>query len=291
MKIFVIILFLLIVQLSLFAQQANNSENGANNYFVTLGYWNDNFLVGNEINKYLKRKIFQDVDDFITTSFWMRVSFGGSNENWFIDNYLNIITNKKRHFRTDLYTIRVMHKNNYENGSMSFGGGIVSNGNYGGKRIQDLYHKSFSIQKVVMPYTQYNYLGLGLFASAKHLLTKYEQLNLFGSSSLSLLTGIGPSFWQLGFTSVYNASSEIISMQFHSGYLHYYKNPGIFKYFFDKGFIWGYITSIKVYKGFQLSVWVTGNQYGVGSQNHFGMSLTIGSDKLIPVNFDDIKYP
>jgi len=288
-----IFLFFCICIIPVIAQQKTTEfqKKEYSDFFVTIGYWNDNFYFDREVNQLFDKNIFQTDDDFLTTSLWLRLSFARNNSRWFVDTYFNIITAKEENFRTDLFSIRVMKEVNTGKELLRYGGGIVTNGDLGGEKFQNSYHKLFSIKKVILPYTREKYFGLAGYFSYRRAIYENELIRVSGSGSMSYLTGGGPAFIETGIVGLVPVIKERLTFRVHVGYEYYYQVKPMFKKFFEKGFLWGAITTLRVYEGIQTSLWITSNQYGTGSQNHFGISFTFAGDRLVPVNFDDVKFP
>lgn len=291
-------LFLALISLNLFTIKAQTeTENLTPLQFLdlsdnsfTIGYWNDNFSLPQEMNNLFKRKIFQTADDFVTASFWLRYSAMYKNQKWFLDSYLNVLTSRENKYRTDLFSIRLMREQNLEFGFLRYGIGIVLGGNYGGEFIQKNYHKIFFLSKVELPYQEKNYFGISFYTSIRPIIYESNHFRLMGVGSLSYLTA-GPSFMHTGVSFVCLPFPTRWILRFHIGGEYYYQNKPLYTPFFDEGLLWGFISSYRIMSNFQISSWVTGNQYGTGSQNHFGISFTFGAEKLIMISIDDVKYP
>ena len=302
MRLIVIFLIVFLSSLILYAQTPtsfNADENisestrdysGEYDVYCIFGYWNDNFWIDKELNHLFNRKIFNPSDDFLTTNLWLRISFNNYLRKYFFDTYLNIITNRDMSFRTDFMVLRLMMESVQSFGLVRFGVGLAFNGRIGGENIQNGYHKMFGIRRVDLNYTKSRYTGLGLYLSSKPAIWEAGKIKLLGSVSGTYLTGRGPSFWETGLSVIYNPWM-IGQLRLHAGYIRYYQNNDIFDTFFDNGFLWGTVFSLKVFSNFQITTWFTINQYGIDKQNHFGMTFIWGTSRLIPLNIDDIKFP
>lgn len=256
---------------------------------VLLGYWNDNFYFDKEINRLLDAEVFSAEDDYVTSSFWLRFSFGESGKRWIIDQYLNILTLRQSNIRTDLYMLRMAKELNYWNGRLRIGGVLAASGNFGGEDIQNFYHRVQSIDELNLPYSSRKYIGLGVLFNYKRVLYSHKQYDISGSSSILYLTGEIPGSADIGASLNYSAIENILGISFYTGYGHYFDAGSIFTNFFDAGITWGVIANLKLFPNFQISTWLTGNQYGRENQNHFGLSFTFGSTTLSRVEFEDIK--
>lgn len=267
------------------------SKSNENNYSFSIGNWNDNFLFDKEINNLFDRNIFQTDDDFITASFWFRISKQQKLSRWFLDSYLNMATNRQLNFRTDFLSLMLNYETQLELGLLRVGSGIIFSGNFGGSGIQNFYHNMASITELNLPYSNNNHFGLSIHSLIKPILFDKNKLQIKEVTSFSLFTDGGPSSIELGLESNYTAIEDQLLFNFHLGCKSYFTLNENFESFFGKGIVWGVFSNIRIAKEVQSSFWITGNQYGEGIRNHFGISFSFLTQNLIPITFEDVKYP
>ncbi len=268
-----------------------STEPKQNNYTFTIGYWNDNFPIDNEVNNLFGRDIFQTDDDFITARFWVRVSKQEKYSQWFLDSYLNIATNRRSNFRTDLLSFVLTYETQFKSVLIKIGGGFILGGNFAGSQIQNFYHNLASIDELFLPYSKETYFGLSVHSSIEHIFVKKKAFQIKGISSFFYFTDGGPNSIEFGAESTYAAIKNSLFFNMYAGYKNYFSMMSNFKSLFGEGIVWGFSSTVKISKTLQMSFWGTGNQYGKGSNNHFGISFSFRSQKLIPINFKDISYP
>ncbi|MEE9431788.1 MAG: hypothetical protein V3V16_12145 [Melioribacteraceae bacterium] len=288
----IIAIIILLHPLSSFAFESDSVLFTNQKYYsISVGYWNDNLLFDKEINNLLNKNILQTDDDFITTSFWLRISKQEKLSHWFLDSYLNIATNRQLNFRMDFLSLLLTYETHSEYGLFRLGGGFISTGNFSGSQIQNFYHRIYSIEKLTLPYSEETYFGLSAHSSIKPIIYHLRNFQLNGITSFSLFTGGGPSSIELGVEGNYTAIEDKLLFNLRLGYRNYLNSNKIFESFFGKEIVWGIFSTIRISSGIQSSFWITGNQYGNGSQNHFGISFSFLTQKLLPIIFEDVSYP
>ncbi|MCP5064374.1 MAG: hypothetical protein GY936_18185 [Ignavibacteriae bacterium] len=292
-KILSILIFISSQVLALGSDSSSSSCKNLkqNNYSFSIGNWNDNFLFDKEINNLFNKNIFQTDDDFITTNFWLRISKQEKSSRWFVDSYLNIATNRQLKFRTDFLSLILNYETQLKYGLVRIGSGLISSSNFGGSQIQNFYHKIASIDELSLSYLDESYFGFSVHSTIKPVMYNSRKIQLNGVTSFSFFTDGGPSSIELGLESNYTAIEDQLFFNIHLGCKNYFTFNGNFESFFGKGIVWGILSTVKIVNGIQSTIWVTGNQYGKGSQNHFGISFSFLTQKLIPIIFEDVKYP
>ncbi len=268
-----------------------STEPKQNNYTFTIGYWNDNFPIDNEVNNFLGSDIFQTDDDFITASFWVRISKQEKYSRWFLDSYLNIATNRRLNYRTDLLSFVLSYEINIKSVLIKTGGGFLLAGNFAGSQIQNFYHNLASIDELFLPYSKENYFGLSVHSLIEHIFVNKKVFQLKGITSFFYFTDGGPSSIVFGVESNYTVVKNSFLFNMYAGYKNYFSMISNFKSLFGEGIAWGFSSTVRISRTLQTSFWATGNQYGKGSKNHFGISFSFYSQNLIPINFKDISYP
>ncbi|MBN1291543.1 MAG: hypothetical protein JXB48_06855, partial [Candidatus Latescibacteria bacterium] len=259
-------------------------------YQTTIGYWNDNFIfeeiLGNEIR--------QGKDDYVTASFWCQIAVNVKNKQQYIDVYHNILTNKTGNYRTDLLSIRYTFEKDTSIGSFRFGPGIISNGNFGGKNIQNGYHKIRGVPAVNLPYTGKENTGIIVYFKYQPELWSYKRLKCKGYVSNSFRSAVGPSNFRAG--TVFDIRSRtvkrkyVFQFQVNTGYIDYYRSEKYISPLFDNGITWGTLFSAGIIQKFIVAAWITGNQYGL-KQPHFGISMTCGWNGGRMNDLSDVAYP
>ncbi|PIP77348.1 MAG: hypothetical protein COW85_09400 [Ignavibacteria bacterium CG22_combo_CG10-13_8_21_14_all_37_15] len=243
---------------------------------------------------FLKKNIFRANDDFLTANFWLRFSCETKSERELVDFYLNLITERKTNYRTDFIVARFLYEGNLSDKIIyRTGGGIALSGNYNGVVIQNSYHKIFGIRKVDLKYEENKTQFGAFYFSMKYKFYSGGRFVFRSSTSLSYLTGNGPSFFEYGASAVFNPYilTPRYQVRLHIGDITYYKKSPELSPFFAGGFLWALITTIRFFDFVNTSVWVTGNQYGIDDQNHFGIAFGFGGTSQVPLNIDDIKFP
>ena len=231
---------------------------------------------------------------FLTANFWLRFSCETKSERELVDFYLNLITERKTNYRTDFIVARFLYEGNLSDKIIyRTGGGIALSGNYNGVVIQNSYHKIFGIRKVDLKYEENKTQFGAFYFSMKYKFYSGGRFVFRSSTSLSYLTGNGPSFFEYGASAVFNPYilTPRYQVRLHIGDITYYKKSPELSPFFAGGFLWALITTIRFFDFVNTSVWVTGNQYGIDDQNHFGIAFGFGGTSQVPLNIDDIKFP
>ncbi len=266
-----------------------SSIDNISKYQTSVGYWNDNFF-----QDLLGKKVMQGKDDYVTASFWLQVVLENTKKWWIIDIYHNVLTNKSRNYRTDLLTLRLSIEKQTSIGSFQFGSGIITRGNYGGKAIQNGYHKLFDIEPVKLEYERKNDYGLIAFLRYEPVLWRTEHIIINGYAANSYKASIGPSNVRAGFefnvTNCHKSKSSILHFQIRSGYIDYYRQGKYLSSMFDNGFSYGILTSWGCINKFNIATWITSNQYGQ-KQPHYGISCTFGWNGSRMSDLSDITFP
>ncbi|QOJ29948.1 MAG: hypothetical protein HRU80_14150 [Ignavibacteriales bacterium] len=290
-----VICFLLFLKFTTnaFGIQPDSSEESFK-YSATFGYWNDNFWLDKEFNRYAGTELFRTNDDFLTANFWLRYGLENNDTRHLADFYLNLITDRKNNYRTDFIVFRYTYEGNQEKELIyRLGTGIALSGNYGGEAIQNKYHRAFGIKPVSLSYETNKTILAAFYGSVRYRIYSINKFIFRTSTSVSWLSGNGPSFLEYGISAIYNPNltESLYQIRIHLGNLHYYKKSAELSPFFDNGLLWAVIGTIRFFDFVNTSVWITGNQYGVKDQKHYGIAFTFGGTSLVPLNFDDIKFP
>lgn len=294
----IILRFLLFICLLLLLKPLEAAEQDSTlsqfKHSVTVGYWNDNFWLDREFNRYAGTEIFRTNDDFLTANFWGRYGLEKEDTRHLADFYLNLITDRKNNYRTDFIVFRYIYEGNQEKELIyRLGTGIALSGNYGGEAIQNKYHKAFGIKPVYLQYESNKTILAALYGSSRYKVYSVNKFIFRTSTSVSWLSGNGPSFLEYGVSAIYNPNltESLYQIRVHLGNLHYYKVSPELSPFFDSGLLWAVISTVRFFDFVNTSVWITGNQYGVKDQKHYGIAFTFGGTSIVPLNFDDIKFP
>lgn len=254
---------------------------------VVFAYWNDDLLFNSIINNLFRRKVISTTDDNLTANFWVRVEAEKEGEKNWVDAYLNIITSKMNNYRSDLLSIRMIHETTTLKDVWHYGAGIVTSGNFGGSSIQNGYHSFAGFSNVSLPYTHEKYFGISFYGSVKPIVWTYKEITLTSPFSASFLTNKGPSFVEGGFSGMYGFSGWTdFEIRTHVGFVDYYQNDALFAPFFGKGMLWSVMLSDKITEEFNVSVWMSDNQYGQQHQ-HFGLALSSSFISIV----DDVRFP
>ena len=267
-----------------------NSFSNTSKYQTSVAYWNDNILSPERINiKYLNGK-----DDYVTASFLLQIAFENHDNWWFLDFYHNILTNKHGKYRTDLLTCRLSIEKLISTGSVRFGAGIIANGNFGGKTIQNGYHKLVNINQVELPYVEKEETGFIALLRYEPVLWRSEHIRFKGYAANSYRSAAGPSKLSTGL--ILNVTKRpirktyVLYLQTGTGYINYYHSGKYISPLFDNGLIWGVLLSGGNTGKYCVAVWITGNQYGL-EQPHYGISFSFGWNGSRMFDLSDITFP
>ena len=239
---------------------------------IRFGYWNDNFLIDNVFGKSINK----GRDDNVTAGFMLQASCINSRNLLFLDIFHSILANKSRNYRTDVIIARFLLKKNTKWGSYTIGPGILSNNNYGGETLQNGYHSLTGIRQVKLPYLKDNRTGITIFTNIKTNIFLDTSQKLKASISHSYRNVILPNVGKIGIEysmkKTMKSRPGIFAYQIYAGYLNFYKSEKYFKSMFDDGIMTGFMISYGVAGKYQLSTYLTTNQYGL-KQPHFGVSF------------------
>ncbi len=257
---------------------------------ISYGYWNDNFLFEDEY----ENKSFHGKDDYVTMSLWLQVAFKKNSTWWLVDCYHNTLTNKTKPYRTDLLTVRLSAERNSHWGTIQAGTGIIANGNFGGSKIQNGYHRIAGHDRVSLPYATSEKAGIIAFFRNAHLLINRNRIKLTAYLSNSHRFRVGPSALKVGdeltMTWQKNGGQVVFRTQIHTGYMLFYSQGRHLFPLFDRGFTWGILGSLGIVGKHNIALWVTRNQYGL-HQPHFGISYSYSGNESRMMNITDISFP
>lgn len=279
--------------LSCFPKQENknnNHQNSIQNYQVSFGYWNDNFISIRNLEPLLN----VGKDDNVTTSFWLQAAFESRDRWWLFNIYQSILTKKKQKYRTDLLSVYTAVEQPFERFKVTLGAGLIARGNYGGEFIQSGYHELRHFTPVNLPYKGNNSNGLLLLTGVDYRLLGEKQFIANGFVSNCLRTVPGPSSLRSGLkldlTNDPQVHKYVFQIQLDVGYNKVYNLDEYVAPIFDSGLYQAALTSFSIIDGFLTSFWISRNQYGL-KQTHFGITLTFGWDRTRMGNLEDVLYP
>ena len=259
------------VSLLTLSQNRDTSLQIHSHHTVTVGYFNDDFLVENEINDFVGNKLFPALDDHVTTGFYLLTSFSLNDVHYFADASFSILTDRQRQFRTDIIILR----SGIEGTSSSFryrlGAGFALNGMYGGSAIQNGYHTLFQYKKLDLNYLSDETMGFQIVLFSQTILFKHNTFVISPFASAEIFSDAAPSSLRAG---VIN-SAEFLSVQWEFLLKHTYR----FSYhsrmnnIFSTTLTTGISGSIPLSGTFRLGLWMTQNQFINTGELHFGLDI------------------
>jgi len=257
---------------------------------ATVGYWNDNFIH----EDFFGEDVAEGGDDYVTASFWFQFGIGKTGRWLLIDIYHNILTNKSKEYRTDLLTGRFSVEGVSRFGTYQGGIGIIANGDYGGGKLQNAYHRMTGARRLDLGYVGRREAGVVLFARIEPVIWKYESFILKGYAANSYRSGVGPSNVRTGLEAAGAQKTVlnccILHCRVRGGFIGYYLRDKYLSPIFDRGFTWSAMVSLGRINRWNGSFWVTSNQYG-RNKPHFGISWTFGWNGTRMSDLSDIAYP
>ncbi len=237
---------------------------------ISAGYWNDNM----DYEQYFEGLKY-GLDDYVTASFWLK-GFWGSG--WEADLLLNVITNRSGGYRTDLLTGRVSKTLFVSSGRWKIGLGITGSGNFGGRGIQNGYHRTRGILELELPYSFGTETGGYLGAEYFHHEWQYLNLGLQMFGGGYVCPGIGIGSIREGSILEYNGF-KVWRVEIHPSAIVYHKTFFVsgepFKPIFRSGVSYGGMVSVKVTDNFGLSLWTISNMYR-NDQGQIGVAFVFG---------------
>ena len=252
---------------------------------VIFGYWNDNM----DYEKYFEGLKY-GLDDYVTASFRLK---GCLNSDWEADLLLNVITNRSGGYRTDLLTGRVAKTVRISSGRLEIGGGIIGSGNFGGRGIQNGYHRTRGILEVELPYSfdrrTGGYLGAGYF---HHDLRKGKlRAEMFGAGYVCPGVGIGSvrggSILKYGHFELWTMKIRPSAMVYHKTY---FVSGEPFKPIFHSGLGYGVMVIAEVTSSFGICWWTVSNQYR-NDQGQIGATFIFGGSDQGGDDYGMIMFP
>jgi len=268
----------------------NKSPGSFPDYQMSFAYWNDNYEYEKKLNDVMKI----GKDDFVTASFWVQLAREEYNKWWFLDINLSVLTNRTANYRTDLLNVCLSQERLTSLGYVKFGSGIIASGKFGGDIIQNEYHKLRDIERIDLPYTGKNLLGLTGHAGYSLRFYLIKGISFGGYAANSLRYKAGPSNFNIGLQSDYLSKTYrkyfVYYLQTYAGYTHYYNLRRHLSPLFGSGLMWGGLISGGFHGNFNFALWMTINQYGKG-QPHFGTTITFGWNGSKTPDLKDIFFP
>jgi len=267
-----------------------NSPGSGVDFQTTVGYWNDNFIHDDIFGE----DISEGGDDYVTASFWFQLGFEKTRRWLLFDVYHNILTNKSQAYRTDLLTCRFSIEGESRFGIYQGGIGVIANGDYGGEKLQNTYHRITGARRLDLGYVSRRETGLVIYTRIEPVLRKYESFVVKGYAANSYRSGVGPSNVRAGLEAAASPKKVQNGCIFHlrarGGFIGYYLKDKYLSPLFDRGFTWSTMVSMGRIDRWNGSFWVTGNQYGRNNP-HFGISWTFGWNGTRMGDLSDITYP
>ena len=262
----------------------------ASPYRFSFGYWNDNFVFEDILGK----DVADGKDDYVTASFWLQVSRETTGRRWFADVYHNILTNKPMNYRIDLLTLRISIERTFRYGMFQAGTGVISSGNYGGRSVQNAYHRLMGYRRVGIPYRGKEKTAPILFLRFEAPLLKTKPGGVSWYAANSYRANVGPSNIRAGLdyglACLPVGTSWLFGFQTRVGVIKYYQTGTYLSPLFDRGVTWGALVSLgRIGRG-SASLWITSNQYGK-EQPHFGVSYSFGGSGRKTCGLSDVTFP
>lgn len=255
----------------------------------SLGYWNDVMDYESALNGGNWRAL----DDYMTASFHLSYVFDTWNRRWQEDTYLHIITNRLAGYRTDLLSSGMSVLWDMDTGKFKTGAGIMAIGDFGGKEIQNNYHKTRGILAVNLPYAD-NKSGLYYYISyrQKDISWKFLRGGLFLSNLHCSEVGLknlrtGLEIKTKKFTVFPFLSPELSAAV---NYSYYYGLGNELEPVFQSGIVYGGMLSARMWNWFGISVWTVSNLYRL-DQGHSGIAFTFGGEKTTGYDFESATFP
>ena len=193
------------------------------------------------------------------------------------DFSLNLLTNKNKNYRTDLFTFLLSKQLDLVFGYYQMGLGISLRGNFGGSEIQNGYHDLFGYRRVKLPYLNESKSGLIIQSNLEYKFIKKTDFSIIGTLEGNYITAAQPAKVKTGIKTQYRF---FVSFQFDIGYINYYKTDRWLEPLFGQGFTWGILTSIDLKKIPTLDFWLSKGRYGFENEFHFGLTIGLGKNKL-----------
>ena len=256
----------------------------------SMGYWNDNFV----LTRMLGKRIEQGRDDFVTASFWLRAERFFSDGCIMVDLYHSILTNRDAGYRTDLISVRCSVERKLHAGMLTVGGGIIAQGRYGGRAIQNGYHRLTGAVPVDLAYSDTERVGPALLAGYRLYGKAAPRLNIGGYATGVWRGGVGPGTVHIGAESELRPltrrvpGSSVVRIQ--TGYVAYAEEGRILSPLFGRGIMAAGMGTAAFTKSFAVSGWITYNQYG-REQPHFGIVASFGGRAAEGISLRDVAFP
>jgi|GEM_PF-1669631 len=255
---------------------------------LTISYWNDNF----DYEKLVGEKMKYGLDDFVTASFWVNYAVTTKRRLWNYDGFLHIITNREAGYRTDLLCWKISTEYAFYRGKLTLGAGLAASGDFGGKEIQNEYHRFASHLPVNLPYAYKSqksvcweidyYLPLlqATFLNAAPFVSVFNSPNV-GVNSAKIGGMIEVEEWKF-FRLITIYPSAVI---YHT---EYYGLSREFSPIFQSGLAAGGKIHFNLGKNLGSAVWAVSNQYR-NDQSHIGIIITYGQGQ--ESGWDFLMFP
>lgn len=258
-------------------------------YKVSFGYANDNFIIGNQINNFVGKRLFPELDDRVTTSFFMTVVVPDDNTQYRADLFYHVLTDRTTQYRTDLIAIRAAAAKDFGLFRARAGIGAFLTGNLGGANIQNSFHDVIGVKSVSLPYTSSKNGGVIISGRGEYFLVDRQSFNILPFVSFLYASNTIPNFVRSGFSFLFPLQNTHWSVSL--GYTHRYRVSTAFTNIFGSALYAGIVGEVPLSEHYALAGWITQDQFGQKNDVHFGLTMSWTNGGVRQLMVKDINFP
>ncbi len=236
--------------------------------YITISYWNDDFLYRNIIEDIIPK----GEDDRVTAA--LLIEYGTQDID--IRFHYKILTSRELGYRTDLVSIGYLKNLERWSRYFCYGFGLMGNGNLGGSTIQNAYHRLNGYDEVRLTYLEQ--IKVGVYISGliqKHILwSNRPTVVLYLQPTLGMHPVVNSIKTGASVANDFTILKSSITgrMEVVGGFNHHFVDDRFYKSIFSSGVMYGSMLSLVVFRQYLLSGWIMVNHYG-HHDYHFGMTI------------------